>query len=149
MLVRILFVCLLVSFSTGCAFKNNPIPLGDSELVGHWSHDSEQTLEGGVLLTRMTLDITQEGYISYHFLSCFTSDEGADKSKLLHLLSMPIIRVTTKKIKAQTFPLTPKWEFKINDWPQQRNDQWVMTVDNIELNKVAEEVATDGWKCEG
>ncbi len=151
MLVRWAVSVLLVAFISGCAFKNNPTPLGDSELVGQWLHDSEETLDGSTVITRMALDITQEGYISYHFMSCFLSKNDAKKNKTLHLLHMPMIRVTTKKIKAQTFPLTPKWEFKINEWPSKDNDQWKMTVDNLSLDKIddGESIGEkiDGWRC--
>ena len=64
---------------------------------------------------------------------------------------MPMIRVSTTKIKAQTFPLTPKWEFKINGWPSEDNDQWQMTVDNLLLDKIDASdnigVKVDGWRC--
>ena len=152
MLVRWAVSVLLVVFMSGCAFKNNPTPLGDSELVGQWLHESEKVLDSGTITTRMALDITQEGYVSYHFMSCFSAKDEARKNKSLHLLNMPMIRVTTTKIKAQTFPLTPKWEFKINEWPTQENDQWQMTVDNMLLAKidVSEDMGAkvDGWRCE-
>ena len=152
MLVRLVVSILLVVFISGCAFKNTPTPLGDSELVGQWLHESEENIDGGRVVTRMALGITQEGYITYHFMSCFSSKDEAKKNKTLHLLNMPIIRVTTTKIKAQTFPLTPKWEFKINEWPSQKNNQWQMTVDNILLVKVdvGEDmgVKIDSWYCE-
>ncbi|OUR86973.1 hypothetical protein A9Q81_27330 [Gammaproteobacteria bacterium 42_54_T18] len=152
MLVRWSVSVLLVVLISGCAFKNNPTPLGDSELVGQWLHERESALDNGTVITRMALDITQEGYISYHFMSCFSSKGDTRKNKTLHLLNMPMIRVTTKKIKAQTFPLTPKWEFKINEWPTQENNQWQMTVDNMLLAKidVSEDVGAkvDGWRCE-
>ena len=152
MLVRWSVSVLLVVFISGCAFKNNPTPLGDSELVGQWLHEGEETLDGAVVTTRMALNITQEGYISYHFMSCFSSKGEARKNKTLHLLNMPMIRVTTTKIKAQTFPLTPKWEFKINEWPTHENDQWKMTVDGLLLDKVDVSVdiraKVDNWRCE-
>ena len=152
MLVRWSVSVLLVVLISGCAFKNNPTPLGDSELVGQWLHEGEDVLGGGMVTTRMALDITQEGYISYHFMSCFSSKGDVRKNKTLHLLNMPMIRVTTTKIKAQTFPLTPKWEFKINEWPSEENDQWQMTVDNMLLAKidVSEDmdVKLDAWRCE-
>ena len=146
---------LLVVLASGCEFKNNPTPLGDSELVGQWLHESNKTLDGSLdgstVITRMALDITQEGYISYHFMSCFMSKDEARKNKTLHLLNMPMIRVSTTKIKAQTFPFTPKWEFKINEWPSQDNNQWRMAVDNMLLDKVgvSENMRTrvDGWSC--
>lgn len=143
---------LMVIFISGCAFKNIPTPLGDSELVGQWLHEGEEALDGDTVTTRMALNITQEGYISYHFISCFLSKDEARKNKTLHLLNMPMIRVTTTKIKAQTFPLTPKWEFKINEWPVQENNQWQMTVDGLLLAKVGASVdigkKVDGWRCE-
>ncbi|MBV1922027.1 MAG: hypothetical protein KUG73_15220 [Pseudomonadales bacterium] len=152
MSVRLVVSILLVVFISGCAFKNNPTPLGDSELVGQWLHESEENLDGDRRITRMALDVTQEGYITYHFMSCFSSKDETRKNKTLHLLNMPMIRVTTTKIKAQTFPLTPKWEFKINEWPSQKNSQWQMTVDNILLDKVNGSVnlgaTIDGWSCE-
>ena len=152
MLSRLVISVLSVALLSGCAFKNNPTPLGDSELVGQWLHDSKETLDGATVITRMALDITQEGYISYHFMSCFLSKDDAKKNKTLHLLNMPMIRVSTTKIKAQTFPLTPKWEFKINEWPSEDNNQWRMTVDNLLLDKVdvSEDMGArvDAWRCE-
>jgi len=152
MLVRWAVSVLLVVFISGCAFKNNPTPLGDSELVGQWLHESETVLGSGTITTRMALDITQEGYVSYHFMSCFSAKDEARKNITLHLLNMPMIRVTTTKIKAQTFPLTPKWEFKINEWPTQENNQWQMTVDNMLLAKIDVSgdmgAKVDGWRCE-
>ncbi len=152
MLVRWVVSILLVVIISGCTFKNNPTPLGDSELVGQWLHESEENINGDKVIARMALDITQEGYITYHFMSCFLSKAEQKKNKTLHLLNMPMIRVTTTKIKAQTFPLTPKWEFKINEWPSQKNNQWQMTVDNILLDKVGvgEDLGAeiDSWHCE-
>lgn len=151
MSVRRLFLVWLMVLVSGCAFKNNPTPLGESELVGQWLHESKKSVDGHTVITRMALDIKQEGYISYHFMSCFSLKEDVSKNKTLHLLNMPMIRVSTTKIKAQTFPLTPKWEFKINEWPSEDNDQWRMTVDNMLLDKIedseAMKIRVDNWRC--
>ncbi|PCJ43879.1 MAG: hypothetical protein COA99_07590 [Moraxellaceae bacterium] len=166
---RSLVAIVLVVMLSGCAFKNNPIPLGDSELVGLWLHDGVKRVEEGELHSRMAVGITAAGYISYHFLSCLTAASQLDpapsagvqtlKSKSLHLINMPIIRATIKKIKAQTFPLTPKWEFNINQWPSRQEGKWQMVMDNTLLIRIAtggvvkdkpvEKTDSKQWQCEG
>jgi len=150
--VRIVVIAVVVLLS-GCALKNSPFPLGDSELVGYWFHEGAESVEGGQLHTRLAVEIKKTGYISYHFISCLLV-EGSDsvsgsstQSKMLSLRDMPIIRATTKKIKAQTFPLTPKWEFQIGEWPHKEGEEWLMELDKRELTRVENSVDTSSWSC--
>ncbi|OUS26852.1 hypothetical protein A9Q99_16685 [Gammaproteobacteria bacterium 45_16_T64] len=141
-------VVIIMLSLAGCALKNEPTPLGDSELVGYWLHDQKENIAEGVLHTRMALDITQEGYASYHFISCLESDGTWEKSRGLHLQHMPIIKASTKKIKVQTFPLTPKWEFQITKWPYQEDNLWRMVIDKKSLDRIEAKDDANNWQCE-
>lgn len=147
MSIKLLVVSVVLALLSGCALKNNPVPLGDSELVGYWFHEGIEAVDGGQLHTRMAVDIKMSGYISYHFISCFSKGKSKSQSKMLDLGDVPIIRVTTKKIKAQTFPLTPKWEFQIGMWPREENGKWLMELDKRELTKLKNSVDTSRWVC--
>jgi len=65
--------------------------------------------------------------------------------------------------------LTPKWEFKINQWPNRQEGKWQMEMDNTLLIKIAagddlagiviegnavkdkpaEKIDSKKWQCEG
>lgn len=150
--IRVILVVVVV-FISGCAFKNSPFPLGDSALVGYWFHEATESVDEGTLHTRLAVDIKKTGYISYHFISCLLTGESDSvagsntQSKMLSLQEMPIIRATMKKIKAQTFPLTPKWEFQIGEWPHKEGDDWLMELDKRTLTRVENRVDTSNWGC--
>lgn len=148
-LSHVLLILLAPVLLWGCALKNDPTPLGDSEIVGQWLHDETENLNEGVLHTRMALDITRDGYASYVFISCVETDGGWQKSRGLQLKHMPIIAVSTKKIKVQTFPLTPKWEFQITAWPHQEDGRWHMSIDRKAMKKVEDIGDATQWQCDG
>ncbi len=138
-------------FIAGCDVKNEPFPLTDLPLVGIW--EAEQRIEENGLLEvqRMYVEFTEEGYIAFHRVNCWTelgSETHQWKMKNFAIDFMPITKLTKVKIKAQWMPLTPTLEMKIDSWPEQKNGVTTMSIDGMELIAKPEASDRSQWQCE-
>ena len=148
MRVKLLLSLAMVLALAGCDnLKNKPVSVETTPLPGIWY--GEQRGENGysVAHDRLLLQVSTDGYVSYHYLSCEFGVGQPVKEKRLDLQHMPITRLNAVKMVLQTFPLTPKFELTLGRWPDENGGLWV--VDNIELQKLDTPTLPDtqNWDC--
>lgn len=147
--MRHLILILLLAVLSGCdGMKNSPVSLQDTPLPGRWYGERQQQLNGVIAQDRLYMEVSEAGYVSYHFLGCENRTNGPVKEKRLSLHQMPVKRITTVKMVLQSYPLTPKFELSLGAWPDTNEGVWV--VDQISLNPADAETPPDPeqWRCE-
>lgn len=150
-MVNRFFLCLLVllPWLGGCEkMKNTPVSVVNTPLVGDWY--GEQRSQGGDSFAhdQLLVRLQDDGYVSYHFLSCEFGLGQPLQEKRLDLKQMPITRLNTVKMVLQSYPLTPKFELTLGTWPDESEGVW--QVDNIDLRRVdsTELPAPEQWSCD-
>lgn len=128
---------------TACdKLKNTPVAVGGTPLPGYWLGEQRDA----AFHDRLFLHVSDAGHVRYVFLSCDHRD-GMNSEKRLDLHDMPVIRLTTKKMVLQMFPLTPKFELTLGAWPDENGDVWV--VDEMPLRRIDADAVpvVEAWGC--
>ena len=143
-------ICLLLVLllSSGCEkFKNNPVDVNSTPLVGYWLGEQVTEVEGAQIYDRALIHVRNDGYLRYTVLSCGNRD-GQLSEKKLALDYMPVTLLTSVKLILQTYPLTTKYELTLGTWPDQGSGVW--EVDTIPLHRIEADALPDfeAWHCE-
>lgn len=148
---RLSLVLLLVSgfVITGCdKWAVTPADISGQPIIGHW-YLEETTQEGKDQFNqRLYMHVREDGRVVYANLLCRTMASGATNHSELILDYMAIKRISTKKMVLQQYPLTPKFELRLGQWPDQGTG--LFEVDNLMLHPIEAQQAPDyhNWDCQ-
>ena len=148
-LTRLLALMAALALTGGCEkLKNTPVDVSQTPLIGYWFGEQRADVNGVQTHDRLFLHVRDDGHAAYTFVTCENSADGRNSAKRLALDYMPVIRLTSVKMVVQTFPLTPKFEFTLGQWPDQNEGEWV--VDGIPLHVISERERPDTkeWRCD-
>ncbi|MEE2731771.1 MAG: hypothetical protein VYA55_13210 [Pseudomonadota bacterium] len=148
-LQAILLWCGLGALLSGCdQWAVTPADISGQPIIGHWY--LEQTTQEGEdrFYQRLYLHVREDGRVLYANRLCRNvGAAGASSHSELILDYMAIKRITTQKMVLQQYPLTPKFELRLGQWPDQ--GEGVFEVDNLVLQPIAATSAPDfrSWSC--
>ena len=141
----VLLAIMMLTLVSGCEkFRNKPVDMHNSPLVGHWFGERQLQQRGHDIWDRLYISISSDGEMGYHYLSCERGDNHFKSEKNLNLEHMPIIKLKQDELVIQTYPLTPKFDLTLGDWPD-KNDG-VFVVDGLNLKTTAP-VDWANWHC--
>ena len=148
-LALLLLPVVLGSALTGCdQWAVTPADISGQPIIGHWYFE-EATSEGDdQFYQRLYMHVREDGRVVYANLLCRTmGTSGVTNHSELILDYMAIKRISTKKMVLQQYPLTPKFELRLGQWPDQGHG--VFEVDNLKLLPIEEPQAPDyhNWSC--
>lgn len=136
-------------FVSGCdQWAVTPADIAGQPIIGHW-YMEEKTREGEELFfQRLYMHVREDGRVVYANLLCRAlGSSGANSHSELILDYMAIKRISTQKMVLQQYPLTPKFELRLGQWPDQGDG--VFEVDNLKLHRIPPQQAPDyhNWSC--
>lgn len=142
-------VCVLAGSLSGCDwFSVTAADVSGQPIVGHWIYDESVQEGDDRFYQRLYLHVREDGYVLYANKLCRTNPVSQSNSNSYLLLDyFPIKRITVKKMVLQKFPLTPKFELKLGEWPDQGRS--VFEVDDLPLQAITSEQIPDykSWEC--
>ena len=148
MMTRLVLLLLVGIGMSGCdQWAVTPADISGQPIIGHW-YMEEVTHEGeDRFKQRLYLHVREDGRVVYANLLCRTLASGATNHSELILDYMAIKRISTNKMVLQQYPLTPKFELRLGQWPDQGDG--LFEVDNLKLHPIEEQQAPDyqNWSC--
>lgn len=130
-------------------WKVKPVEVSGQPVVGHWYQEILQEGLAGPEYRRLYLQIREDGYARYHHQLCeYNGDHEVMIERKLELDYTPIKRLSEKKMLMQNYPLTPKFELTLGQWPD-RNEQKQFEVDALKLDRLRENELPSlvNWTC--
>ncbi len=156
MIKPVALLILLIALAGCDNFAVTPADISGQPIIGHWYLD-DTTREGDdEFHQRLYLHVREDGRVAYANLLCRQMGSGgASNHSELILEYMAIKRITTKKMVLQQYPLTPKFQLSLGQWPDQEPESAdesadpVFEVDNVPLRPISAGDAPDyqNWRC--
>ncbi len=126
-----------------------PVDIAGQPIIGHW-YFSESVEENGMhFYQRLYLHVREDGFVLYANVLCKQSlSSGVRSESRLILDYLPVKQINVKKLVLQKYPLTPKFEILLGQWPDQGSG--VFEVDNMPLRPIAaaEKPDVHSWECQ-
>ena len=140
----VVYLALLAALAlSGCSDESIEVPDTHSELVGVWRHDSLRPIEGEERGKYVLLQISAAGMLAYAW-----QETGEHASTCTVVGGSAITYIDAHRIDAGPFwSLTT--ELEIDRAPHQADGGWRMTVEGIELQRIADRVdrVGHGYAC--
>ena len=121
-----------------CGSEPITVPDAHSALVGIWHHDSLRNVEGEERGKYVRLKISAQGKLAYAW-----QETSSSISTCSVVGASALTHVDQNRIEAGSFwPLTT--ELEIDRGPHRAQGRWTMTVEGVELERVADSVEQVG-----